>query len=154
VQRLSSRGEWPRGAIRTGVVFLVALASAAVLYELPGVVQDFEEEAATNSALSYSDREIAGGNGVIADQSAAYAARALIREDETFHVAVGAAYTGGTSLTAPYVESYYQYFLMPRRPADDARWVVCYGCDVAEVEPEAEVVWRGSDDISIVRVER
>jgi hypothetical protein len=145
---------WPQGAIRTGVVFLVALATVAVVARLPDVVRNLENEAATNSAISYSDREIAGGNGIVADQTAVYAARARIPEDETYHVAVGAGYVGGTELTAPHVEAYYQYFLMPRRPADDASWVICYGCDTAEVEPRSEVVWRGAEDISIIRLDR
>jgi membrane protein implicated in regulation of membrane protease activity len=154
VQRLSWWVEWPQGPIRTGVVFLVALATVVVVARLPTVVRQLEDDVANNSALSYSDREIAGGNGVVVDQAAVYAARARIPEDETYHVAVASDYPHGTEVTVPAVESYYQYFLMPRRPADDARWIVCYGCDVVEVEPRTEVVWRGAYDISIVRVDR
>jgi hypothetical protein len=154
VQRLSWWVEWPRGPIRTGVVFLVALAAVVAVVRIPSVVTDLEEDAANNSALSYSDREIAGGNGVVVDQAAVYAARALIPEDEMYHVAVAPDYPHGTEVTVPAVESYYQYFLMPRRPADGASWIVCYGCDVAEVEPGAEVVWSGPSDISIVKVDR
>lgn len=154
MQRLSWWVGWPQGVIRTGVVFLVALTTVVVVARLPTVISELEDEAASNSALSFTDREVAAGNGVVADQTAVYVARARIPENEPYHVAVGAGYAGGTELTARFVESYYQYFLMPRRPADDASWVICYGCDVAEVEPRAEVVWRGDDDISIVKVER
>jgi hypothetical protein len=154
VQRFSSWVAWPQGAIRSGVVFLVVVATIAVVVRLPTVVRQLEEDATRNSELSFSDREIAGGNGVVVDQAAVYAARALIPEDERYHVAVAPDYRHGTEVTVPAVESYYQYFLMPRRPADGASWVVCYGCDVTEVEPRAEVVWRGGNDISIVRVDR
>jgi hypothetical protein len=154
VRRLSWWIGWPEGTIRSGIVFLVVVATIAVVVQLPTVVRELEEDATRNSALSFSDREIAGGNGVVVDQAAVYAARARIPENETYHVAVGADYRGGTALTAPYVESYYQYFLMPRRPRDDASWVICYGCDVAEVEARAEILWQGGEDISIVRVER
>jgi hypothetical protein len=154
VQSLSWWVAWPQGVIRTGVAFLVALTVVVVVVRLPTVVRDLEDEAASNSSLSFTDREVAAGNGVVADQTAVYVARARIPENKTYHVAVGAEYAGGTELTAPFVESYYQYFLMPRRPADDASWVICYGCDVAQVEPRTEVVWRGDQDISIVKVER
>jgi len=154
VQRLSWWVEWPQGVIRTGVVFLVVVATVVVVGRLPTVVTQLEDDAANNSALSYADREIAGGNGVVVDQAAVYAARARIPVDETYHVAVAPDYPHGTEVTVPAVESYYQYFLMPRRPADDARWVVCYACDVLEVEPRTEVVWSGGADISIVRVDR
>jgi hypothetical protein len=42
---------------------------------------------------------------------------------------------------------------MPRRPGEGGvPWVICYGCDMTEYGPDADVVWRGDDDISIVRV--
>ena len=121
---------------------------------LPTEIRQLEEEASSNSALSFSDREIAGGNGVVADQAHLYAARALIPENESYHVAVSGDYRGGTDLTVPYVESYFQYFLMPRRPADGAPWIVCYGCDLTEYEGRGTVVWRGVEDVSIVRIDR
>jgi hypothetical protein len=133
---------------------LVVGATAVAVARLPTVIRQLEEDASRNSALSFSDREIAGGNGVVADQAHVYAARARIPEGESYHVVVSGDYRGGTDLTVPYVESYFQYFLMPRRPADDASWIVCYGCDLAEYEGRGTVVWRGVDDVSIVRIDR
>lgn len=146
--------EWPDGVLRVGVVFLVAVTFVAVVIRYPQVVHDRGETASDNSALSFSDREIAGGNSVIPDQTAAYEARARIPEDQTYHVAFGADYTGGSPLTRPYAESFYLYFLVPRRPADDAPWIICHGCDPTEYGESAKVVWRGPEDVSIVRVER
>ena len=143
--------EWPAGPIRVGVAFLTAVALVAVVLAYPGLLRDLDDEASGNSALSFADREVAGGNGLVADQVAVYAARGLIPEDERYHVAVSPDYEGGSDLTVDYVDSFYRYFLMPRRPAEDAPWIVCYGCDVAEYGDEAEVVWRGDDDISILR---
>jgi hypothetical protein len=154
VRRLSWWLTWPAGPVRVGVVFLVGVAAVAALVRYPAVLRDVDADAARNSALSYTDREIAGGNGLVADQIALYAARALIPKDATFHVAVSTGYKGGDALTVQYVESYYQYFLMPRRPADDAPWVVCYGCDLAQYGSRAEVVWHDDDDISILRIRR
>lgn len=139
--------------IRVGVVFLVAVAAVAVIVRYPTVLEDIDDSAARNGALSYSDREIAGGNGLVVDQTAVYAARALIPKGDTYHVAVSPDFSAGSDLTVKYVDSFYRYFLMPRRPAETAPWVVCYACDLAVYGHRAKVVWRGSDDISIVRVE-
>lgn len=117
-------------------------------------MRELGEAATRNSALSFADREIAGGNSVVADQSAVYQARARIPEDDTYRVAVGAGFTGGSELTVPFVDSFYRYFLMPRRPADDAPWIVCYGCDLEQYGPRAKVVWKDDQGIAIVRLQR
>lgn len=144
--------EWPSGPIRICVLFLVATAAIAVVLTYPGLVRDAGDQAATNSAQSYIDRAVAGGNGLVANQEAVYAARALIPTDAAYHVAVAPDYEGGDELTQGHVGSYFRYFLVPRRPAEAASWIVCYGCDLAEYGPRAEVLWRGDDDISIVHV--
>jgi hypothetical protein len=145
--------EWPAGLVRVGVVFLVGVAALAAVVGLPRDLRELGRDASRNSALSFSDREIAGGNGVVADQTAVYVARSRIPEDEPFHVAVGPGFVGGTELTVPYVESYFQYFLMPRRPAEGAPWIICYGCDLAEYA-SAEIVWDNGQGIAIARIQR
>ncbi len=154
MQRLASWTEWPAAPIRRGVVLLVVVATLAVVVRSPATLQDFDRDASTNSSLSFADREIAGGNSVVADQSAVYQARARIPEDGTYRVAVGPEFVGGTDLTVPFVESYYLYFLMPRRPAADAPWVICYGCDLEQYGTRAQVVWESGEGIAIVRLER
>jgi hypothetical protein len=49
-----------------------------------------------------------------------------------------------------YVESWYRYFLLPRRPAADARWIICYGCDTTELGKYV-VRWHDRNGISIGR---
>jgi hypothetical protein len=154
VHRISWWLEWPVGAIRVAVVFLVGVASVAALYRYVGVLRDSGRDASRNSALSYADREVAGGNGLVADQAAVYEARARIPEDETYRVVVSPDYQGGSDLTVPYVDSYYRYFLVPRRPAEDAQWLICYGCDLESYGGRAAVVWESSEDISIARLGR
>lgn len=139
------------GAARLGVVALVAIAVIAVIVSYPFVLGDIGDEASTSGSLSFSDREIAGGNGIVVDQAVVYAARALIPDDESYHVAVAPEYAGGGDLTRDHVASYFRYFLMPRRPVQGAGWIVCYGCDIAEYD-DAEVLWQGPENISIVRV--
>ena len=144
--------EWPAGALRIGVVFLMSVTTLAAAIRYPAVLHSLGERASENSALSYADREVGGGNAVVADQLAVYTTRGLIPEDETFRVLVGSNFTGGSPLTPPYVASYYRYFLLPRRYADDAPWIVCYGCDRASLGVPVDVVWHGDEGISILRV--
>lgn len=146
--------EWPHGVVRIGVVLVVAVTAGAAIAGYPPLLRELADEASGNSALSYADREVAGGNGLVADQTAVYAARSLIPPDETFNVIVSPAFDGGTSETVQHVAGYYRYFLMPRRMAEDAQWVICYACDRAEYGDNAEVAWEGGDGISILRVER
>lgn len=150
----SSWLEWPDGIVRVGVVFLVVATTVAVAVRYASVLRELGDDASRNSALSFSDREIAGGNGLVADQAAVYAARSLIPEDQTYNVVVSPDFPAGSAETVGHVAAYYRYFLMPRRTAETAPWVVCYGCDRAEYGPSAKVVWRGSDEISIVRIDR
>ena len=145
--------EWPAGAIRVGVVFLVVVTAVAAVLAYPGVIADLGDEATANDNLSFSDREVAGGNGVVDDQRAVYEARARIPADATYHVAVSDGFEAESVLTVPYVSNYFEYFLMPRRPAEGAPWVICYGCDVTAYGEDATEVWTNGEGISILRVE-
>jgi hypothetical protein len=136
--------ERPNGHLRIGVLLLVATTAIAVVVTYPRLLREGGDDAAKNSAQTYVDREVAGGNGLVADQQALYAARALIPPDATYHLAIAADYTGGDELTQGHVASC--------RPEERAPWVVCYGCDLADYGSAAEVLWRGDEDISIVRV--
>lgn len=144
--------EWPVGLVRVGVAFLVLATVVAVALRYPDVVRQAGRDASTNSDLSYSDREIAGGNGLLVDQDVAYAARALIPEDEGFRVSVDPSFESESPLTVPYVHVYFRYFLFPRRLTDDGSWIICYGCDLPSREGRVTTVWEGDDDISIARV--
>lgn len=146
--------EWPAGLVRVGVVFLVAATVVAVALRYPVVLRDAGRDASRNSDLSYSDREIAGGNGLVGDQNVAYAARGLIPEDASFRVSVDPAYPGESPLSVPYVHVYFRYFLFPRRLTEDGPWIICYACDPASYGARATTVWEGEDDISIVKVEQ
>jgi hypothetical protein len=137
---------------RIGVVLAVALALGVGSVYFAKALSDLEDVAEKNSALSFSDREIAGGNSVIVDQEAAYEARGLIPPTETYRVRVGPGLGKRTSLTITYVESWFRYFLMPRRPALDARWIICYGCDVSELRPSYVRLWQDDSGISIGRL--
>jgi hypothetical protein len=140
---------WRRRLSRAITVICLALVFSVVAVRYPKALSQLGDSASSNSSLSFEDREIAGGNGIIVDQRAAYEARALIPVTDSYRVVVGPNLQRKTELTEGFVTSWLTYFLMPRRPAEDARWVICYGCDLAMLGPSSEVRWQDDDGISI-----
>jgi hypothetical protein len=138
---------------RGGVVLCVGLSIVFGAIYFPRALTDFDDTASNNASLSYSDREVAGGNGIVADQEAAYQAQAIIPRDAKYRVVTGSALKNPQSLTLAFVETWYRYFLMPRRTAGDARWIICYGCDVSKLGGPYAILWQDDDGISIGRLQ-
>ena len=138
--------------VRGGVVACVCTAVVFGVVYLVRAVDRLDEAADVNAAANYDDREFAGGNSLVVDKRALYQARALIPEDGLYRVVAGPRVEGATELTEPYIDQYARYFLMPRRPSADAEWILCYGCDPADLDRPAEVVWENGGGISILRV--
>jgi hypothetical protein len=134
------------------VVAVVAASSVVGLGYFAKGLSDLDDGAAANSELSFSDREFGGGNGVVLDQQAAYAAEALIPAHATYRLLTGSGLKEPTSLTLAFVDSWFRYFLMPRRPADDARWLICYGCDTSQFGGKYTPRWQDDRGISIGRL--
>jgi hypothetical protein len=139
----------PRKLRVVGVLLALAVSLGVGVVYLIKALDQFDDLASTNSARSYDDREIAGGNSIVINQEAAYEARALIPRDETYRVRTGPSLQNATSLTSAYVEGWFRYFLMPRRPAIDPRWTICYGCDVSELGTSFVTRWQDGNGISI-----
>jgi hypothetical protein len=135
-----------------GVLLAVAVMLGVVLLYYERALSNLDDRAAQNSALSFSDREVAGGNSIVIDQEAVYEARALIPRDASYRVATGERLQNATSLTAEFVEGWYRYFLLPRRPAPGARWVICYGCDTSSLGGSYAPRWSDDNGISIGRL--
>lgn len=148
VPELSSFLEWPRGIARLGVVLCVAVALGYGSVYFVRALDRLGEQASSNAALNYDDREFAGGNSLVVDKRALYEARGLIPETETYRLVAGPGVQGASDFTEPYIENYARYFLMPRRPALDASWILCYGCDLSSLGDGFEILWR--DDAGIV----
>lgn len=149
---LSSVLEWPRGIARLGVVLCTALALVVGLVYFAEAVDRLGDAARTNAAQNFDDREFAGGNAVVVSNRPLYEARALIPEDETYRVVTGPHVVGATELTASFIDQYARYFLMPRRPSPDARWIICYGCDPAGLEEGFEVLLEDEAGILVGRL--
>jgi hypothetical protein len=143
--------EWPGGIARLGVVLCVAVALGYGLVYFAKALDRLGDQASSNAALNFDDREIAGGNALLADSGALYEARGLIPEEETYRVVAGPNVEGATELTQAFIDQYARYFLMPRRPSADARWILCYGCDPAELGDGFEVLWRDDNGALIGR---
>jgi hypothetical protein len=137
---------------RVGVVGCVAVAVALGAVYFVRAVDHLGETASTNAALNFDDREFAGGNSLVADKRALYQARALIPEDGSYRVLTGSSVAGESELTQQYIDQFVRYFLMPRRPAQDAPWIICYGCDTSAIGQPTSVVWTNGGGISILEV--
>lgn len=138
--------------VRFGVVGCVVLATALAAFYFARAVDRLDDAADRNAALNFDDREFGGGNSLVVDKRALYEARGLIPEDGSYRIVSGPRVEDATELTEPYIDQYARYFLMPRRPDPEAKWLLCYGCDPAELEQETHAVWDGGGGISILRV--
>jgi hypothetical protein len=144
----------PDAISRLVVVFCVAALLVALAVRYPQSFADANRTARANAALDYLDRELGGGNSVLPDQSIAVEARGRIPLGGTFTVAVGEPKPGWPALTTQAsVDTYMRYFLLPRRPRDDAPWVICLGCD-RSAYPGAATVWEdASQGLALLRRE-
>jgi len=134
------------------VVYVVAVLLVLVAIELPKRLDELGSVARANASLSFADREIAGGNSVLADQQLAYEARAIFPPDASYRVVIGPKLTKQASLPTTSLPAWLRYFLMPRRPNDSAPWVVCYGCDPASLGAAYEPLWHDEYGISVGRL--
>ena len=73
-------------------------------------------------------------------------ARGWIPENGSYRLLVG------PSSTDIDFRNYARYFLMPRRPAPDARWVLCYECDLSRLGSELDVVWKDNEGVLLGRL--
>jgi len=149
---VSSFLEWPQGIARLGVVLCTTVALGCSLVYFVKAVDRLGDTARTNAAQNFDDREFAGGNALVVANRPLYEARALIPEDETFRVVTGPGVANATELTVSFIDHYARYFLMPRRPSPDARWVICYGCDLASLGDGFEALLEDEAGISVGRL--
>jgi hypothetical protein len=138
---------------RVGVASCLAAAVAVGAVYFVKAIDQLGDTASSNSSLAYDDREIAGGNSIIVDQTAAYESRSLIPVTASYRFASGNGLRKKTNLTETFAEGWFRYFLMPRRPRPDARWVICYGCDTTSFGGAFEVRWKDGLGISIGRLQ-
>jgi hypothetical protein len=141
---------WPSGILRLAVALLTALALAAAAWLYPGAVRDLGQVAETNSALSFADRDVGGGNSILPQQQTAYELRGRIPEGDRYHVIVGEALEGWPALTVTSIDPFLRFWLLPRRVDPAARWIVCVGCDPATLG-DVEDVWSDSAGVRLLR---
>ena len=147
---ITSARKRPRNDTASSVVLVgVALALGVGAIHYYKALSQLGQTASSNSSLSFDDREIAGGNSVIVDQAAAYEARSLIPVAAAYRLVSGQRLRVRTELTEKYVGDWFRYFLMPRRPRPDARWIICYGCDTSDLGGVYVVRWHDDNGISI-----
>lgn len=147
--RLGEALEWPRGVLRLGVILVVAGVTAAAAWRYPLELRDLGRVADANASLSYADRDVAAGNGIFPEQVALYQLAGRIPRDATYRVSVGDRQDGWTDLTQSAAEPFLHYWLLPRRPAPDADWIICIGCNAADY-PTAVEEWSGEAGIRLL----
>lgn len=136
---------------RLVVAFCVAVTVGAVVVLYPQAFSDANETARANAALDHLDREIGGGNSVLPDPTIVVDARGRIPPDGTFAIDVGEPQAAWGELATPdAIATFLRSFLLPRREAADAPWVLCFACDPA-AHPGAETVWEDEEGLSILR---
>ena len=107
------------------------------------------DDASRNAAANYDDREFGAGNALGVDKQALYEARAWIPADESYRMVAGAGVAGADD-----IRMYARFFLIPRRPERDARWVVCYACDLSSLGDSVQIVWQNGSGFAIGRLPR
>lgn len=131
--------------MRLGVALCLAVTVALGLVYFVRAVDRLGDDASLNAAANYDDREFGAGNTLGVDKGALTAARGWIPPNEMYRVVVGPGAPAEIAL-------YATYFLMPRRPWPDARWVLCYECDLSHFGGELEVVWQNDAGIALGRL--
>ena len=142
--RIDPRSDRPHGLVRLGVAVCVALTLALGLVYFAKAVDRLRTDARANAAASFDDRQFGGGISLGVDQEALQEARGRIPEHARYRLVVGPS--------APNVDHFARYFLMPRRPDPEARWVLCYDCDLSPFGDELHVVWQNDAGIVLGRL--
>ncbi len=130
---------------------MLAVAVSCVV-GLAKALDDLDARITRNESLDYLDRLVAGGNGVVGSQALAFQAKAWIPATETYAVIVGPDFKAANEYTRDYAADFLNYLLFPRRQADDARWIVCYGCDRMAYGSRFETLFDAGDGYTFGRL--
>jgi hypothetical protein len=142
--RIDPRSDPPHGLVRLGVALCVAITLVVGLVFFAKAVDKLGADATVNAEANTDDRELAGGNSLGLVEEALTEARGLIPERAAYRLVVGP--------DAANIGQFARYFLMPRRPTSDARWVLCYGCDLSSLGDDLDVVWQDDAGIAVGRL--
>lgn len=125
----------------------LALGGLARLDETLGL---FDWRADRNASLTYLDREY-GDRGWALDRRVIEDARLWMPRDAEYGIVLGPRWA---NLDGQVAADFLKYFLLPRREvsADSADWVFCYGCNVAALGKDFELLSRGRAGIVFGRI--
>ncbi|MER3412550.1 MAG: hypothetical protein C4305_09830 [Thermoleophilia bacterium] len=150
--RPRSAEAWRVGVARLGVALCVAAAVLVALVYFPRALDCLDAKASENAALNFDDREVGGGNALSVDKDVLYEARALIPPRASYRFFTGPRLHSSNPLTAPHIGEFARFFLMPRRPDDEARWIICYGCDLGSLGGRFHLLWQGQPGMAVGRL--
>jgi hypothetical protein len=75
-------------------------------------------------------------------------------EHATYRVLIGPNMHGVHRFTRPVAKDFLTYYLLPRRRTDspDARWILCYGCDLSDLNGHLQILADGGNGILFGRM--
>jgi hypothetical protein len=121
----------------------IAVVAVLGLTRLDEALGTFDQAADENAARAYLDRVYGDQTNILGSRRVVEDARLTIPETDTYRMVLGPIELGRyNALIAP---DFVRYFLLPRREAPDARWILCFACDVDELGPGFEVLSKEND---------
>ena len=109
--------------------------------QLPSLLHDAQTAHAVPAPL----RPLAGAFQTDIDRTYLLAASAYIPPYATYFFDQGSGVVSGNTASAPSARPVTEFWLYPRRPvatARQARWLICYGCDLAPWTGRVRIVWQ------------
>jgi len=133
-----------------------ALAVAIGAAELGTALGSFDSNADQNAARGYLNHLYADPHNILGRPKVFVDALAWMPEDATYAVITGPRMDVRGSLARPLASAYLRFLLLPRRRTEpaSARWLFCYGCDVASLGGRFQVLSDGGQGILFGRLRR
>lgn len=141
----------PPAAARVLVAVCIVVAGGWGLLRMDEVMGLFDWRADRNAKQTYLDREYSDG-GAVPNRAVVEAARRTIPAEEPYRVVLGPRLESEGRFTQLVVADFLKYFLLPRRQAAGAEWVLCLGCDPDTLGGSFEVLADGGDGVLFGRI--
>ena len=143
----------PGGRLRVAVAAVVLSALGALIAGFGGAYDDFAGRADGNRGLPLSARDLSAAYATDLSRSYVVASRDLVPLGASFAVETGDKVEVSTQVSIYAARGYLQFQLLPRRlvAADQADWLLCYGCDPAAFASRFDVVWDEEPGLAILK---
>ena len=130
------------------------MAAGCVVFNFPHALRTLHERVAVNVTKGTPGRELIAADGLGISQEFVERARELVPPDTSYALVDPAPAAGAAPTTRAALGPYLRFVLFPRKEVEpaDARWLLCYLCDLATVDVRATPVWRDGSGLVIAQV--